>query len=242
MRPHEVPPAAPPGPSARTLARWAGVLYLVIFVGAGFAEGYVRATLVVPGDAAATAAAILGSEGLFRLGLVADLVAFLADAAVAVLLYLLLRPVSRTISLMAAAFRLVAHPAIGGINLLNHFGALLLLQGQTYLGAFGPAQRESLALLALDLHGYGYLLAGAFFGVHCALLGYLLYRSDRFPRVLGVLVGAAAVGYLVETGVFFLAPAWEGVASGLVVGTATAGEGALCLYLLVRGVRKDAGA
>lgn len=220
----------------RTLARLTGLLYLVIIVCAGFSEGVVRSGLVVPGDAAATAENILASQGLFRLGLVMDLVAFLADAAVAVLLYILLRPVSRTLSLMAAGFRLVAHPAIGGINLLNHFGALLLLSGGASLSAFDQAQREALALLAMEAHGYGYLIAGAFFGVHLALLGYLLFRSERFPRVLGLLVGAAAVGYLVETFTIFLLPQYTAQATGLVVATAVAGEVSLCLWLLVRGV------
>ncbi|HSG50119.1 MAG TPA: DUF4386 domain-containing protein [Longimicrobiales bacterium] len=222
----------------RTLARLTGLLYLVIIVCAGFSEGVVRSGLVVAGDAAATAENILASQGLFRLGLVMDLVAFLADAAVAVLLYLLLKPVSRTVSLMAAAFRLVAHPAIGGINLVNHFGALLLLTGEGTLAAFDPGQREALALLAMDAHGYGYLIAGAFFGVHLALLGYLLFRSERFPRVLGVLVGAAAVGYLVESFTIFLLPQYTALATGLVVATAVMGEVSLCLWLLVRGVRR----
>ncbi|MEQ8331011.1 MAG: DUF4386 domain-containing protein [Longimicrobiales bacterium] len=226
----------PTAPTLTAYARTAGWLYLVIIVCAGFGEGYVRGTLVVPGDAAATAANLLASEGLFRLGLVADLVAFLADAGVAVLLYVVLRPVSRTLSLAAAAFRLVAHPAIGSLNLLNHFGALAVLQSGSLAG-FGEVQRESLALLALDLHGYGYLIAGAFFGVHCALLGVLLYRSELFPRLLGILMACAAAGYLIETGAAFLAPSLDAAASALVVVTAGIGEVSLCLYLIVRGTR-----
>jgi len=223
--------------SPRALARAAGWLYLVIIVGAGFAEGFARGTLVVPGDAAATAGNILAAEGLFRAGLAADLVAFLADAAVAVLLYVLLRPVSATVSLLAAAFRLVAHPAIGGLNLLNHYAALALLDGSGSLSAFEPAQREALALLALEAHGQGYLIAGAFFGVHLALLGWLLLRSELFPRALGMLVAVAAVGYLTETFTYFVAPAWAPFGTTLVVVTASAAELSLCLYLIVKGVR-----
>jgi len=227
--------------SPRTLARVAGWLYLVIIVGAGFAQGYVRGTLFVPGDAAATAANILGSEGLFRLGLVADLVAFMADAAVAVLLGVLLLPVSRTVSLLAAAFRLIAHPAIGAMNLLNHYGALAFLDGSGSLSAFGPAEREGLALWALEAHRHGYLIAGAFFGVHLALLGWLLFRSELFPRALGVLVAVAAVGYLTETLTYFLVPAWAPFGASLVVVTASVAELSLCLYLIVKGVRTTEG-
>lgn len=224
-------------PSLRSHARAAGVLYLLIIVSAGFAEGYVRSSLIVPADPATTAGNILGSASLFRLGFAADLVAFIADAAVAVLLYIVLRGTSETVALLAAALRLVAHPAIASLNLLHHLAALRILEGEGPLSGLAAAHREALAMHALDMHGYGYVLAGAFFGVHLALLGYLLYRSELFPRVLGVLVSAAAVGYLFESAAVFLVPGLEGIAGAVVVVTAGTGEVALCLYLLVRGVR-----
>jgi hypothetical protein len=219
------------------MARAAGLLYLVIIVCAGFAEGAVRSSLVVPGDAAATAANIRGSEMLFRAGFVADLVAFLSDLAVSVLLYVLLRPAGRVMAMLAAGFRLLAHPAIAAVNLLNHFGALVVLGGASSLSSFEARQLEALALLLMEMHGYGYLVGGAFFGVHLALLAWLLVRSELFPAVLGVLVAAAAIGYLVESFGMFLVPAHEAVYTGLVTVTAVVGEVTLCLYLLVRGVR-----
>lgn len=222
--------------SLKTHARAAGLLYLLIIVTAGFAEGYVRTTLVVPGDPAATASGILAAPGLFRLGFFADLVAFVADAAVAVLLYVLLRSAGETLALICAALRLIAHPAIGSLNLLNHFAALQLLSPDGPMAGVDRVEAQQWAAFALDLHGYGYVVAGAFFGVHCALLGVLLYRSEFFPRVLGLLLGAAAFGYLFECVAVFLAPGLESLATGVVVLTAGIGEVALCLYLLIRGV------
>lgn len=219
-------------------ARTAGLLYLLIIVCAGFAEGFVRTSLVVPGDAVATAEGILGSAGLFRLGFFADLVAFVADAAVAVLLYVLLRSAGETLALVCAALRLVAHPAIGSLNLLNHFGALAILSPTGPMAGADPAELQRLAALAMELHGYGYVIAGAFFGVHCALLGLLLYRSPLFPRVLGALLGAAGFGYLFECFAVFVAPGLVGAATAVVVVTAGVGEVALCLYLLIRGVER----
>jgi hypothetical protein len=221
------------------MARVAGLLYVLIFVTAGFAEGFVRASVLVPGDAAATAANVVAAEGLFRLGVVADLVAFSADAVVAVLLYVLLRPVSRTVALTAAALRLVAHPAIASLNTLNLVVALELLTGAEYATALGPEQVNALALLLLVAHGYGYLVAGVFFGLHLLVLGYLLYRSELFPAVLGVLIAIAALGYLTESLTFLLVPAYESLASTLVLVTAVVGEMALALYLVVRGTRGE---
>lgn len=233
-RPRRVRPV-----STRTIARVTGLLYVLIFVTAGFSEGFVRASVLVPGDAAATAANVLASEGVFRLGVASDLLAFSADAVVAVLLYVLLRPVSRTLAVLAAALRLVAHPAIASINMLNQFMALQLLTNPEYAAAFTPEQLNALALLLLTAHGYGYLIGGVFFGFHLLVLGYLLYRSDLFPSLLGGLIVLAGFGYLIESFTFFLVPEYEPVASTIVLVTAVVGEMFLALYLIVRGVKSQ---
>lgn len=221
----------------RRTARITGTLYLLIIILAGFSQGYVRSGLIVPGDAPATAANILASEGLFRIGFATDLTAFMMDAVVAILLYVLLRPVNKTLSLIAASFRLLAHPAIASLNLLNHLAAIQLLNGSAAMGIFEADQMQSLALFFLDLHHYGYLIGGAFFGVHLLLLGYLLFRSDLFPGILGILIVIASVGYLVESFGDFLFPGNEQVLGWIVGVSAAVGELSLTLWLLIKGVR-----
>jgi hypothetical protein len=222
--------------SLQKTGRATGVLYLVIIAAAGFAQGAVRGDILAAGEPEAIAAAVAAGETLFRIGLAADLLAFLADAAVAVLLYVLLKRVNKTVALLAAAFRLVAHPAIAGLNLLNHFGAVLFAGGIGSAAAFEPAQAQALAAVALEAHRYGYLIAGAFFGVHCGLLGYLLYASGYIPKVLGILMAVAAAGYLVETFGAFLLPAYAGVYGWIVGVTAAVGEVSLAMWLVVKGV------
>jgi hypothetical protein len=63
---------------------------------------------------------------LFRIGFVADAIVFLSDVVIAVLFYQLFRPVNVTLALVAAALRLT-QTAVLGLNLLNHYVALLLL-------------------------------------------------------------------------------------------------------------------
>ena len=212
----------------RKTARTAGFLYLVIIVLAGFAEGYVRTGLIVQSDPAVTAANIAASELLFRIGFAADLTAFMSDAALAVLLYLLLKPVNRTVSLLAAAFRLVAHPAIAGLNLLNMFAAIEIVNSS--------GSTEMLSLF-LNLHSMGYLIAGAFFGIHCLLLGYLVAKSGYLPRLVGVLLLAAGVGYHIESLGTVLLPRYETVYIWFVAIPASIAEISFALWLLVKGVR-----
>ncbi len=214
-----------------------GILYLVIFITAGFAEGFVRGGLVIPGDAATTAANIQASEGLWRAGFVADLIAFTCDALVGILFYVLLKPVNSTLALVALVLRLLGHPVVATVNLLNHFAALHVLGGTGTLAAFSPEQLQALMMVFLDLHGTGYLIAGVFFGLHLALLGHLMFRSDRFPRWVALLVGLAAVGYLIESFGTFLAPGGADVYAMIVLASAVLGEMVLTLYLLIKGVK-----
>lgn len=219
----------------RRLARTAGGLYLVIIVCGLFSELFVRGSLIVPGDAAATAANILGADTLFRIGVVSDLVMVVADVALALALYVLFAPVSRTLSATAAAFRLT-QAAVLTLNLLHQFAALLVLRHGGALDAFNAEQLDGLALLLLDVHGYGYLLGLVLFAGNLVVTGYLLYRSGFFPRTLGVLAVLAAAGYLTDTLMFLLLPGYAGAASDLVLAPAFVFEIGFCAWLLIKGV------
>jgi hypothetical protein len=221
--------------SPKTTARIVGVLYLLLALFGPFSMMYVAGRLIVPGDAEATATTIMASEGLFRAGILSDAIIFLIEIVLSALLYVLLRPVSKPLAL-AAAFARLAMTAIQGINLINYFAVLLLLGGSDYLKAFAPEQLHSLALLFLNLHGDGVLIWQAFFGLHCLFLGYLVYTSGYFPRLLGILLVLAAFGYLADSLGNFLLPQYEELFGLIVAVTAFTGELSFTLWLLIKGV------
>ena len=217
--------------SVQRTARTAGVLYLILAVCGGFAEFFVRQSLVVAGDAAATAANILGAQPLFRLGIVAELVGQVAFVLLVLALYRVLEPVGRNLARVMVAFVLVA-VTITALNMLNQFAALHVLTGGTGLASFDPVQQQALAMMFLDLHQAGYLIAQVFFGLWLLPLGLLIYRSGFLPKFIGVLLMLATAGYVVDVATFFLAPGF-----GLVLSEFTfVGELALMLWLLVMGV------
>ncbi len=224
--------------SLKSQARITGLLYLFVIICAGFSQGYVRANLVIPGDAVATASNILENIGLFRLGLASDMIAFIVDAIISVMLYQLLKPYGQTLALASSALRLIAHPAIGALNLLNHFMAYHVLSGADFLSTFDNSQLESLSLLFMDAHRYGYLIAGGFFGIHCLLLGILLIRAEWIHSFFGWMIILAAMGYLAETFGDFLYPGNEEVLAWIVGLSAALGEVELTLFLLIKGIRK----
>jgi hypothetical protein len=182
---------------------------------------------------------IVASEGLFRLGLATDLTAFLLDAIIAILLYELLKEVNKTLAIIAACFRLLAHPAIASLNLLNHYMALETATSGSYLTSPGIEQQEAWTMLFLQEHNYGYLLAGAFFGIHCFLLGILIYRSNLLPGIFGVLIILSSFGYLIETFGNILVPGNEVLLANIVGFSAAVGEVSLTFYLIIKGIRND---
>lgn len=218
--------------SRLSTARFAGVLYLTIFVSGLFAELAVRSRLIEWGDPIATATNIVESPGLFRAGVAADIVMLVADVAIAVVLFQLLRPLNRTLALFAAAFRLT-QAAVLSMNLMSMFQALRLLDDTDEFGTLGDV--EALALLSLDSHRYGYILGLTFFGVATIAIGAIAWSSDRMPTALGGVLVLAGAGYLADMAMFFMIPGYDGAASAVVLAPALIGELWFALWLLTKG-------
>ena len=220
--------------SPKKYARFAGLLYLVIIVFGLSGEILVRSALIVPGDPTATASNILTDTPLFRTGFFADSIMFLCDVALAVLIYILLKPAGKVIALAAMCFRL-AQSAVLALNLLHYHAALMILNDSGIAGEFTGNQLNALAAFFLDLHSYGYDLGLLFFGVHCLLLGYLVFQSGYLPKILGVLTVAAGSTYLAGSYIRFLLPDYVEVVQPVYI-ICIVTETALCLWLLIKGV------
>ena len=220
--------------SIKKTARTAGFLYLIMAITGIFGE-YVRSTLIVYGDAAATASNIMASESLFRIGFISDLTMITCYFLTACVLYMLLKPVNKNIALLFVLFTL-GSVSVLFINALNQFATLLLLSGAGYLTIFGADQLNALAMLFLNLHKYGYTIAQIFFGLWLLPLGYLIFKSGYFPRILGILVMIACFGHLLEFFQVFLFPGYEVIAyPGLVA--AMIGEFSFMFWLLIKGAK-----
>jgi hypothetical protein len=223
--------------SSKRLARIAGVLYLLVGIFGGFAEGFVYPKMYVAGDAAATAGNVVANSGLVRLGVVADLLDQTLFVFLALTLYLLLQHVHKSVA--RAMVVLVALAA--GIECLNavfEFAGLRVATGAVNLGALGVAGSNGLALLLLDTQHYGLLIAQVFFGLWLVPLGYLAYKSSgMFPKWLGVLLIVGSVCYLVDVLAAFLLPDIGGAVHGYITIPSALAEITMAVYLLVIGVR-----
>ena len=224
--------------SPSAFARFAGVLYLIITVAAIFAHMVIPEQFIVTGDAAATAANIAANEATFRLGTVgSELVILLSEIVLSVVLYVLLKPVNKTLSLVAAVSRL-AMTTIHGLNLLNYYFVFQLLDGGSMAAAFSPDQVNALVTLFLDAHSIGFTLGIAFLVPHVLILGYLIVQSGYFPKVLGFLFIAAGIGYLFDSLGLLLVASYT-TTPGPIQAVIAIAEIAFPIWLLVKGVNVD---
>jgi len=223
-------------PSAH--ARFAGVLYLIITVAAIFAHMVIPDQFIVAGDPAATATNIAANESMFRLGTVGnELIILLSEIVLSVVLYVLLKPVNKTLSLIAAVSRL-AMTTIHGLNLLNYYFVFQLLNGGSITTAFGPDQVNALVTLFLDAHSIGFAIGIAFLVPHVLILGYLIMKSGYFPKVLGFLFIAAGFGYLFDVAGLLLVSSYT-TTPGLIATVIAVAEIAFPIWLLVKGVNVE---
>ncbi len=188
-------------------ARIAGLLFLVSLVAGGLGEAYIPSKLIVSGDPAATVANLRNFDFLYRLGFTTFLVESLCDVALAWLLYALLRPVNKRLSLLAAFFGLMATATFAFAELF-YFAPVLILRGAGYLNSFSPDQLNALVLLSLKFYGYAGMIFTAYYGMAWIVRSYLIFRSGYLPKFLGVLMGIGGLGFVVRNFLLILAPAY----------------------------------
>jgi Domain of unknown function (DUF4386) len=207
--------------SQRKAARAAGFILLLLMATGIFAYS-VRSSFLVPGDAAKTAANIMASPVLFRLCSAFDVMTAAGDTAIGVALYVLLKPVNRSLALVAALWRVTDGAILAGAT-IGTTVVMLFLDGPKYLQAFTTDQLQALARLSIGVYAQGFTVGFVFLSLGALVFSFLLFRSRYIPKAISalgifayavMLVGALAVmtfphlpgavtsGYYAPAGVF----------------------------------------
>ena len=171
-------------------------------------------------------------ESLFRFGIVGNLFTFIANIFLALALYQLLKVVNKNMASLMVILFLVGVP-IAMLNELTQLAILQLLGGADYLKAYPTDQLQALAYLLLRLHDQGLLIAHIFFGLWLLPMGYLVFKSGFIPKIVGVLLVIAGVGYVVQSFAAFL-----GYNVNIILFTGL-GELVFLLWLLIKGVNVE---
>ena len=219
-------------------ARIAGLAYLALMT-APLRLVYIPDTLIVRGDAAATARNIAAHEQLFRLGIVSDLFTATMSIFLMLALYRLLRDVDRQLAILMVILGALVSAPIYFLNTVNDVAALLLIRGPEFLAAFTEPQRDALAMLFLRLHDHGVLANEVFWGLWLFPFGLLVYRSRFLPRILGVWLMLNCCAYVALSLTGYLWPRYLNRVWNLSF-PLLLGELAILLWLLIRGANPRA--
>src|SRR5712692_483336 len=224
--------------STKNPGRFAGLLYLLVSIPGAFALIYVPSKLIVHGNATATANNIAASETLFRLGIAVQLISQAGFIFVALALDDLLKGVNRRHASLMVTLIVVSIP-IAFVNELNSIAALILVRGADFLSVVEKPQRDALAMLFLNLHGQGFVVAEIFWGLWLFPLALLVYRSRFLPRFLGVWLALAGFAWVILSLTGVLLPQVQDKVDTYSQ-PAIFGEIAFMLWLVIKGARPPA--
>jgi hypothetical protein len=185
------------GISQRQAAVIAGIALLIMAVLAPIANFSIIHKLVVSDDALKTANNIISSPDQFRLGIFLLLIVVILDIITAWALYILLKPVNKSLSLLSAWFRII-YAAIFGSSLFNLVHASRLLSGAGYLKVLDINQLNLHVLLSVKAFFSGWNIGMVIFGLHLLVLGCLVFRSGFIPKLLGILIIISSLGYIMD--------------------------------------------
>ncbi len=221
--------------SQRKAAKVAGFAYLISFATVVAVNFGIFARLIVRGNAAETARNILTHETLFRIGVAGDMVYCVGVVVVLTALYVILKPISQNLALLAAFGRLV-HGLTWLLATLNLFTALRLLSDADYSRAFGPDQLPALARLYVS--GYdAYYVGLPFWGLASTVCSYLWFKSRYIPRVLSAFGVISSAWCVICAFTFIVFPHFDKtVNAGWFDVPMTIFEMALGLWLLFKGL------
>lgn len=224
---------------SRGYVKAAGFFYLMIIIIGAMGQIFIRGDIIVWEDASATANNMLANATLWRIGTFGDLAMHLLDIPVMVILYLLLKPTNRNIALITLAFNMIQTAVLAG-NKIVLIIPLILLGNDAYKVSLGEEQIHMLVMLLNEIHDYGFGLGLVFFGFACLGYGYLIFKSQFFPRTIGILMIFAGIGYLTNSFMLILAPAYASAVLPLFALCIT-GELSLSLWLIFKGADSSQG-
>jgi len=220
---------------ARRYARVAGVLIAISLLAGGFGESFVPGKLIVPGDFHETSLRVAASLGLFRAGFVAYMIEAACDLSLTAIFYLLLRPVSRSLSLITAFFGLFG-TATFAVGEIFYYVAALPQIDTNFAASLSADARVRFAYLCLKIYGTVFTIFAGFYGAETMLRGYLFFRSGYLSRVLGGLLLLGGAGFIIKNFCAVLAPQYDSMLLVLPMLVAMVG---MAVWLPIKGIDQD---
>jgi hypothetical protein len=220
---------------AQRYARVVGVLIAISLLAGGFGESFVPGKLIVAGDFHETGLRVAAFLGLFRAGFVAYMIEAACDLSLTAIFYLLLRPVSRTLSLITAFFGVFGTATFAVGEIFYYIAALPQIDAH-FAASLSPDDRTRFAYLCLKIYGTIFNIFAGFYGAETMLRGYLFFRSGYLSRVLGGLLLLGGAGFIIKNLLAVLAPRYDSMLLVLPMLVAMLGT---AVWLPLKGIDRD---
>ncbi len=224
--------------SLQKTARLAGLLYLILIICGIINLMYIPSKLIIWEDVSKTFENITNNELLFRIGIVTGIIAFLTFLLLPLLLYQLLNAVNKAYAALMVIFALASIP-ISFVIMLHKFAVLSLIDTTKKLHTMKIVELQSQVMLQLEYYNNGIEISQIFWGLWLLPFGYLVYKSGFLPKIFGILLMMGCFGYLITFFAGFLYPHFYKTIASTIIGIpASVGEIGICLWLLIKGVKK----
>jgi|CXWL01.1.fsa_nt_gi signal transduction histidine kinase len=220
-------------------ARLAGLLWLLVAVTTGFSLGYVRSTLLVSGNAAATANNIMANESLFRMAIASTVFSQIFLFFFGLTAFRLFKGVNKTWATVFLTSVLIT-VAIGVVNSLNNMAAVLIVSKPDYLNVFAQEQLNAIMMVFLRLNNYGIGLVEIFSAIFLFSFGLLIIKSKYMPNILGVLLIIGSISFPVNTFTKIIVPQfYPTIFTQIAMFCGGLGAIPAILWLLIKGVKEQ---
>ncbi len=224
----------------KAYSQLAGLIYLIIAIIGGFSIGYMPSVIIAEGNTVLTFQNLIDNQELFRWGIAGDIAVMVLEIVLTVMLYQLFKSFSTT-GMTIATYSRLAMAIIMGMNLINYMIPAIIMTQPEYLSSFSSTELESLTFLFFKAHKYGELAWQIFFAIHLFMLGYVIRKSRKTSKWLGIIMLAGGIGYVGDSFIQFTLMNSEILSvlfSSLLV-LAVIAEFWFAFWLLTKGMNKE---
>ena len=216
----------------------AGFMFLFAFIVPTLNWAFVLSKFIVPENIMATAKNIMANDLQFRVGITIELIMSVGLVVLATALCTILKPVNKSLALLAFSLKLVEATIVVAIVLVS-FIALQILNGQAHATAFTPEQLQAPVGFLLNKHTAIYSIPMVFLGLDMMVFSYLFFKSRYIPRILAGFGILSFALIFIHALMFILAPEYATMQINQVIFWTPSGlfEIMIGIWLLSKGLK-----
>lgn len=228
------------GMNNRNIVKVAGFMFLLAFIGPTLNWAFTLSKFIVKENVMVTANNVMANPLLFRVGITIELFMAVCLIILALVLYRILKQISKNLALLALLLKLVEATIVVAIVLIS-FIALQILDEQSNLTSFTPDQLKIPVGFILNSHTLLYSIPMVFLGIDMMIFTYLFFKSRYIPRIIAVFGFLSFALILIHSLMYIIAPDYAALWINQIIFYAPSGifELVIGTWLLTKGINSE---